>query len=482
MNRRTSKRSDGLPRAWGTLALVWFAVTLLVVILFQVSRYTAVSEIRRHAMGVAIAVAAGISADDVRHILHPDDQQTPVYARVQRHLDRAVQANPDIRYIYLMRKSAVPFSPSTAYEYVVDQPARDYNKDGVLGPDERQEPVGKPYDATHLPALQEAWHRPTADQSFALDHPYPELLSGYAPLRDAAQRTVGVVGVDIMASTVHDKFNLLRWVCGSIWLLVGGLSHGLVFIYYGMRESRDNTRRRNVELRTRNELLRRARSGPAAAPAHREPHLVFDRFDLAAAARGGGLFRLFELDQDHFGVVLADSRGDAALDELTSCMVDLLLERVGVSAGETVATPFPYVDAQRPAQVLHVLGHLLAEEMPEASRVGLLYGVVDFSGHRFPYAVAGGGGAVLLTPAGAVSFLPAPAEPAVGPDWSFQPTEKRQPFADGDYLVVCLANPADEPPWLRALPQAASQAGPGDPLVVAQALGEAGPVAVLHMR
>lgn len=429
--------------------MVWMANTLVFLILYQASQLVVMNEIRNHAKGVAIAAASGLAATDLDAVQSREDQNTPAYVRVQTHLDQAVQFNPDIRYIYTMRRSRVPFSPSTAYEYVVDQPAHDRNRDGVMGEDENCEPPGKPYDASPFPAMLEAWEKPGADPEISSDPPYPDLISGYAPVRGPDQRTVAIVGVDITADTVQRKLHALRMVMGAFWLLMGSLAHLVAHLYHGQRESRERARARNRELSARNELLRRAMQagpGPATATA---PQLVFDRYDVQAATSGSGVFRLFELDQDHLGFFLADLKPGSPVAALTQCAMDLLLEQVAAPAGETMAAILPYADPARPADVLRVLHRVLGEELPAEEGVSMLYGIIDFSADTWTYAAVGCPPVVRLGATGEWAEEAASVAPPMMRGCDLQPIEHTHPHGEGDVLILAGPGGEDAAGWLE---------------------------------
>lgn len=373
-----------------TLAMLWITNTLVFFILFLASRFVVVSEVRSQAMGVAAAVASGLSGADLMTIREPADQGTETYRRLQKQLDQAVRFNPDIRYLYTMRRSSQPFAPSTAFEYVVDQMVRDRNRDGVIGEDERCEPPGQPYDASGYPAMVEALQRPAADAEPSEDPPYPDLLSGYAPVPGPDGQTVAIVGADITAATVHRKMRVLLITMVLLWATMGTLGHVVVHLYHGQRESRERARARNTELAAKNELLRRAlvRQATAPPPGSTTPRTVSDLMEVEIATAGGGGFRIFDLDHDRIAFLMAESAHDATLAAMTSVAADMLGERI-VPQPTGVLPALPYVDAHRPADVLMALLRLMGDSGLTPARLPLLYGVLDFSSGRMSCASLG---------------------------------------------------------------------------------------------
>lgn len=435
----TRKEPEQALLAWAPILTVWLINSLVFLILFLASRYTVISEIRHHAMGVATAVASALSADDLASLRSVADQKSEAYQRVQHQLDHAVQFNPDIRYIYTMRRTAVPFSPSTAYEYVVDQPARDRNRDGVIGPDEVCEPLGKPYNASAFPAMLEAWQRPAADRMITADAPYPELLSGYAPVTGKDGQTVAIVGVDITAETVRKKLRNLLTVVSVLWLVMGVLGHVVVRFYQDLHAGRERDRLHSQELAARNELLRRALQvrDPPVSGRRSEAQWVLDRYDVKAVAAGPAIFHCFDLDHDRLAFLMAVKPPDATTQSLLRAAVDLLHEKFNSSVPPG-SPALPYVDPARPTDVLDLLGRLLGSIQPDAPSPGLFYAVVDFTQETIVHAGQGIPPPIAIRASGAAYVSTAnPAEPGL-----------KYKVQEGDLLLVAGPGVEDEDVWL----------------------------------
>lgn len=220
-------QSAGKLKTWHlivTYGLIWLVISAIFVALYGVARHSLVNEIRCHAMGVAIASAAGINTGDLAQIRSADDMCKDSYRRVQEFLGQVSRFNPDVRYIYTMRRVSGPDDGSSGhsyrfettllskswYEFIVDGPARDHNGNGRIDPEERCELPGSRYDASAFSELMAAWDRPAADFDIAPDPPYPDLMSGYAPVRGKDGRTTAIVGVDITAGTITKKILAVR--------------------------------------------------------------------------------------------------------------------------------------------------------------------------------------------------------------------------------------------------------------------------------
>ena len=113
---------------------------------------------------------------------------------IQDFLEQVAGVHPDVKYVYVMRRSTEADALPSSYEYVVDMTEVDENENGVIDPGEATRLPGTPYDASRFPALQQAWEQPAADADVSRDAPYPDLLSGYAPVKDLNGSTIAVVG------------------------------------------------------------------------------------------------------------------------------------------------------------------------------------------------------------------------------------------------------------------------------------------------
>lgn len=406
MTQEGQQASGGLTRrSWSGILLVCLAISLPFVLLYLTSRRVVLNEIRNHAMGVAIAAAAGLEVGDLEAVRGPEDAGSTAYRRVQVQLARLIQANPDIRYIYTMRRSLQPFSAPHLFEYVVDQPARDHDGDGRIGLDEVSEPPGKPYDARHLPALQQAWEAAGADPEITPDPPYPDLISGYAPVRNESGDTVAIVGVDVTAATVRHKLAAIQIVVGLVWLVLCALVIMVIQLYYQQRDAFEQNKRLNEELSARNDMLRKANEELAAfnqadrrdwasqqvtGEAVVEPSArpIFDTYYLGCAMAGGDLAQVFDLDQDHVGFYFAETGEHGVREALVAGLL-----KVAVAPGRESHTASSsgtvYADLHRPEAVMETVQEMLAKELPGSERVGFAYGVVDFAESVLRISVVG---------------------------------------------------------------------------------------------
>ncbi len=400
---------SGLTRRRGSgIILIWLAIGLLFSAAYLTARRVIVNEIRQHAMGVAIAVAAGIQAEDLEAIHTPADMVKPEYNRIREVLDRVSILNPDVQYIYTMRRDRAPGAMESDYVYVVDETTRDRDGDGTIGDAEVSQLPGVPYDASEWPHMIEAWYQPTADDAIQPDPPYPDLMSGYAPIRNERAQTVGIVGVDITADTVSQKLVAVQIVMGFTGAMVAILFTLVILLYYQQREAFDHIKLLSEELESRNEMLRASNKQLAKQNAQmendlklaqtvqlgflpttfpRQDRVVFDKFYLTSDILGGDLFDVFSLGQDHVAIYIADVAGHGVSAALISGLLKMAVQ--SVKEKNAFARGHLHADLLQPDRVLYSLNEMLVKEIPEYEFITLIYGVLDLSSNTLRLANAG---------------------------------------------------------------------------------------------
>lgn len=212
------------------------ASALLFLFLYSISRRTVMEEIRSQAMGIAQAVSVALRADDINDIQTPDDASGETYLKIQAMISKVASENPDVLYVYIMRPSVADGAQPGDMVYVVDQATSDDDHDGIISDLEVPLPVGTPYDARELPALQDGFRHATADEDITRDPPYPDSISGYAPVRDERHDSVALVGVDIDVGSVSGKLAIIRAGHGAAFLLVTVLMVTILHLYLAQRQ------------------------------------------------------------------------------------------------------------------------------------------------------------------------------------------------------------------------------------------------------
>jgi diguanylate cyclase (GGDEF)-like protein len=138
-------------------------------------------------MNSAAILSEVFSAESMSTLNSAADMQTPQYQALLERIRRVAGTNPDIAFVYVMRKVG------DKVVFVLDsdaQPAR----------------PGEIYQQ-HIPELLQGFNRPSVDRDITSDK-WGSFLSGYAPLHDAHGDYL--VGVDMYANEVEHKMRQLK--------------------------------------------------------------------------------------------------------------------------------------------------------------------------------------------------------------------------------------------------------------------------------
>lgn len=156
----------------------------------------------RHSAGL---LARTLDAGELDPIRGPQDVARPEYVRLLALVRDFQQANPDIAFIYVMRREGDTGNPTGGeVRFVVDS---DSSAAQALPGDLYEEEVAR---------LREGFLRPAADDVVNQDR-WGYFLSGYAPVKNGAGTYL--VGLDMRADEVQRNFQRIR-VAGAVSLLL----------------------------------------------------------------------------------------------------------------------------------------------------------------------------------------------------------------------------------------------------------------------
>ena len=180
-----------------TLSFVFLIVVISGLVFFytfNATKKALKSQLRNELMSTAAAVSAVINGD-AHARLAPGDEQKPEFQQIISQLRRVQQNNPNIKYIYTMRKTG------QGPEFVVDA---DYGKD------QDTVKIGQFYgEGLQFPQLLEGFEKTSADYEMTTDQ-WGVVLSGYSPIRDSLGNPVGLVGVDMDSKDVVDRLLFIQ--------------------------------------------------------------------------------------------------------------------------------------------------------------------------------------------------------------------------------------------------------------------------------
>jgi len=259
--------------------------------------------LRSRLQNSAALLSQSIDARELETIRTAADIESANYTSTLEKLRRLRRANPDIAFLFIMRKEADRIT------FVIDS---DETENQALPGREYPEPPD---------LLQTGFHSPSVD-----DKPYRDewgvFLSGYAPLRNGEGRYL--VGIDMRADEVDNKLAQLR-MTGLVSLLAS-LLLALLFALYLSRglASRINT------------LIRRCQQVARGCFNEKIEMRTFDEFDdlVDAFNTMGEELEKARRDAEHAMVELRDARDhlEERVRERTQ-ELETALEKVQVLSG-----------------------------------------------------------------------------------------------------------------------------------------------------
>jgi len=178
-----------------------FIISLLCVallgnfILLKYSLDSQFNQLRDKLKIIAKTAILSINAAQLKDVpLDPSGVNTLAFRKIAFQLLRIKEANPMIRYIYIMAKT----QEHGIYQFVVDPDALM----GQGGKFKTRSSPGDKYNAQRFPEMLKAFDTPSADNRLVFDE-WGNMLSGYAPIRDANNQPIAILGVDIDATDVY---------------------------------------------------------------------------------------------------------------------------------------------------------------------------------------------------------------------------------------------------------------------------------------
>lgn len=195
--------------AWAKtrVALVLIScASLTVAITYVLYNYTQVllkERLQERLVAIVATSAQEIKYGDVLGVEGIDDLNSSEMESLVGNLERMREANTDITYAYIMRKTEDP----NEFEFVADADSLvpyeewDFNGDGEVTEDEEIPLPGDPFDVSEYPILRdESFQKPVAANDLEEDQ-WSVQLSAYAPIQNDEGQSVAIVGIDV---TVDD--------------------------------------------------------------------------------------------------------------------------------------------------------------------------------------------------------------------------------------------------------------------------------------
>jgi serine phosphatase RsbU (regulator of sigma subunit) len=350
----------------------------------------------------------------------------PEFLRLRALAARARAANPRVKEVYTISTSGRSAGTSGKGRIVLS---------------ETDAEVGRDYDYARFPAMVRCLTQgePTADEDVSVDE-YGASLSGYAPIRNAAGKVVGLLGVDVDGTTVQEMRSQLLGLLalGSLGAVLAAGALGWAFARrisrpvqllasatdrvaagdYDTRvhwESGDEFGRlsghfnRMVEGLEERQRMRQAMQVAMEIQQHLLPEAPpsLEGVDVSGFSdycdeTGGDYFdypRTWQVPGKRLALTVGDVTGHGIGAALL------------MSTGRAVLRSHAQRDVP-PGELVGIVNHHLAEDAAAGKFMTLYYGVLDPGAGTLVYANAGQGGCFVVRADGKIETMAACGPPA----------------------------------------------------------------------
>ncbi|MDB4978970.1 MAG: multi-sensor signal transduction histidine kinase [Candidatus Peribacteria bacterium] len=208
--------------AFGLFALVAGGLTFS---FYRYSERVAIQRMGTEATSIASAAATLLDPNDINALQVENDWKKPEWAKVVHQLEGIRLNNPDILFVYIIRKNK---NDPTKMEFVSDSHSLnpyantdadptndvDVNNDGVIHADDLEPNQNGSADSIDLlqwpgqpysyppPETREAYNGPIAMNNVFEDE-WGKVISGYAPIKNREGEVVGILATDMKATTLQ---------------------------------------------------------------------------------------------------------------------------------------------------------------------------------------------------------------------------------------------------------------------------------------
>lgn len=224
-----------------SLTMVW----LIFIGLFFVMKthyglfYTSLkNELRTSVKDIAATSVLMIDGDTVETVRTLQDLDRPEVKAIIQKLEDIKNRSTNIEYVWIMRhsdkrKGYLEFVLENDMLYTFEQ--LDKNNNNKIDEHEEAVKVSEVYEESRdFPELMKGFDGPTADYDIELTDKWNISLSGYCPLKNSQNETIGVFGVDVSLSDVSKTFkkiNLAFNITIAVFFILTVIFSLLIFLW-----------------------------------------------------------------------------------------------------------------------------------------------------------------------------------------------------------------------------------------------------------
>lgn len=200
---------------WIFIFLALFVAALGNFLFFEHILNKGLNDAREKLILIASSASRLIDADTLLKIpLRQDADKTPEYKAIFNVLERIKNANPSVKYIYIM----APTDKAGVFQYIVDaDPLPD-----IVTAKSPTSFSGDEFDAKGVPGMLKAYDGPSADENLVIDA-WGVTLTGYAPIYDNSRKVVAILCVDMDAESMRGNRGK-EWARVAFAILTGAVA------------------------------------------------------------------------------------------------------------------------------------------------------------------------------------------------------------------------------------------------------------------
>ncbi|MFA5107385.1 MAG: HAMP domain-containing protein [Patescibacteria group bacterium] len=184
------------------LILLFIGITIIVDFAIYIAQTkNLMNETQEDLRNIAVVVAKNIPVEQHERLRQSSQQDSTDYKTIEFYFKSVIDGNPKIDDVYTLR----PTSKNHVMTFVVSgMTTHDKNGDGTIDESEQKPVLGEAYNTADYPDLEKGLTEPSVDKEVTYDK-WGTWLSGYAPIRNTAGNSVGLVGVDMSAQYLSEQ-------------------------------------------------------------------------------------------------------------------------------------------------------------------------------------------------------------------------------------------------------------------------------------
>lgn len=187
-------------RVAGVLIVCTVLAAFIAYVLYNYTEVLLKQRMQERLVAIVSTASKQFDSNDIAAIAGDDSDLNKIeLERIVLQLEKMREANSDITYAYMMRKTDDPsvFSFVADADSLLTSEELDANEDGIVDDSEVAPLPGDSFEVDEFPTLKnEAFYHPVAANELEQDQ-WSVQLSAYAPIFDDNDNAVAIVGIDV---------------------------------------------------------------------------------------------------------------------------------------------------------------------------------------------------------------------------------------------------------------------------------------------